>query len=423
MALVWEALMLSTEFPGNRGMFVRKIGQHLKQTTLKTWIDWIPSEAYEINEQKQEITIRTKGKPSTILYSGMNSREEIDKFKSLELGWVAVDQAEELTESDFMAILPRLRLKLPDGGRPHYRALFTANPKQCYFRDRFIISPDPSTQNFIQALPSDNPHLAPGYIEELKKLYKHRPELLKAMIEGSWDIMEGSDIIVKWSWADRARTNQAGLYHDRCGVSVDPSRFGDDETVMYPWIGSGVAGEPDIFGGKDCDAVASRALAMCKRIGGNWIAVDGCGIGGGVIDILHKMCGDEITIMDINSAERADDHSKFYNKRAEMWWEAGELFSESHVRIPDDKVLVGQLSGVTYSYSGGRILVEAKEDIKKRMGRSPDRADACVMGLYAMKRSPILTKAVTNVTSTQEWVDMRSREMAGIGKGYEDMED
>jgi hypothetical protein len=45
----------------------------------------------------------------------------------------------------------------------------------------------------------------------------------------------------------------------------------------------------------------------------------------------------------------------------------------------------GQLTTPTYEYRDGRILIESKAEIKKRLGNSPDRADAYVNGLYALQ--------------------------------------
>lgn len=70
---------------------------------------------------------------------------------------------------------------------------------------------------------------------------------------------------------------------------------------------------------------------------------------------------------------------------------AGDEFDKGRVKLKDDFVLNGQLSSVKFHYTGnGKIQVESKDDVKKRLGRSPDRADAFVMGLYALSYVPTL---------------------------------
>ena len=50
----------------------------------------------------------------------------------------------------------------------------------------------------------------------------------------------------------------------------------------------------------------------------------------------------------------------------------------------NDVKLKGQLTTPTYAFRNGKILIESKSEIKKRLGNSPDRADAYVNGLYAL---------------------------------------
>ena len=107
---------------------------------------------------------------------------------------------------------------------------------------------------------------------------------------------------------------------------------------------------------------------------------------------MKKLRGKNRTwgIYAFNSASKAKDETFFVNKRAEAWWYASGLFNDQKVMIPPDPVLIGQLATPTYKYGrGGRIQIEDKEEIKKRLNRSPDRADAIVMGLYVMPDAPL----------------------------------
>jgi hypothetical protein len=229
--------------------------------------------------------------------------------------------------------------------------------------------------------------------------------------------------VIKWSWADKACNIQyPGVFITKRGVSCDPARFGDDETVIYGWAGSQQI-KRDVFGHKDEDFVAARCLAALKDIDGNWIAVGGGAIGQSVITRLNKIVDDDITVIEVNEASKADDPGKFYNKRAEMYWEAGELMSNGLVSLIHDKVNVGQLSAHTYGYASGRILIDEKDEIKKRIGRSPDYADATVIGLWALKRAPEHLKRRGEPTSTEKWIEIRQREAQGVGINYYDLQD
>jgi hypothetical protein len=89
----------------------------------------------------------------------------------------------------------------------------------------------------------------------------------------------------------------------------------------------------------------------------------------------------------INSAEKSSNDERYYNLRAEMWWHAMEEIQNCNVDYPLDEELRRQLSSVRYKVinSNGKIQLEPKEETKKRLGRSPDRADAFIYGLWALK--------------------------------------
>ena len=71
------------------------------------------------------------------------------------------------------------------------------------------------------------------------------------------------------------------------------------------------------------------------------------------------------------------DPIKYYNKRAEMWGEMLEWFEDEPVSIPIDLELQSQLCGLTKKFdSKERMVLERKEDAKKRGIESPDKGDA-----------------------------------------------
>lgn len=79
----------------------------------------------------------------------------------------------------------------------------------------------------------------------------------------------------------------------------------------------------------------------------------------------------------VNSSNSALDAKKYTNKRAEMWGEMNEWFTNGPVDVPDSDELQADLTQIKYSYDSNNALkMEKKEDMKKRGLRSPDTADA-----------------------------------------------
>jgi len=377
--LCWEAWMLAMEYPGNRGFLGRKRAIDFRDTTFETWKREIPSETYTINEPKREIWFPATG--SMIKYGGLDYRTDIEKFNSAEYGFVGIDQAEEIDGEDFAAVCGTLRILLPNKKRPHYRGLFTANPAICHLRDSFIISPPSKDYEFIQALPSDNPYLDSNYIEQLKILYRHRPELLQAYLHGSWEQLEGADIVIQRAWAEAAATRKPERKGKRL-VTCDPARCGDSDTVIYAFRGTSIVGK-EIYGKKDTMETAGRIRRVRAKYKDEMIYMDAIGIGAGIYDRLREV-GEPVKALNASSSPR--DPKKFKDLRAEMWWTTGEILASGEGSIPNDPILIGQLSSPHYKLtSGGQIQVESKGEMRKRGVPSPDRGDACVMGFYMAK--------------------------------------
>ena len=93
----------------------------------------------------------------------------------------------------------------------------------------------------------------------------------------------------------------------------------------------------------------------------------------------------------MQSGSAAQDKERYANARAEWWWSLRSRFESGDIAIPDDEELVSQLADIRYKInSRGQIQIESKEDMKRRGGSSPDRADALMLafGLSEEERRP-----------------------------------
>lgn len=160
-------------------------------------------------------------------------------------------------------------------------------------------------------------------------------------------------------------------------LGVDVARFGDDVSVIQPRAGRDARTLPVVkFKGLDTVQLARRTADFfneypaCQRI-----FVDGNGVGGGVVDMLRDW---GYPVEDVQSGGRAEDDQRFANKRAEMWALMKEWLGEGC--IAHEQQLYDDLVGPEYSYdSNGRILLERKDQMKKRGLASPDFADALAL--------------------------------------------
>jgi hypothetical protein len=382
--IIQECKIETPEFPIPVGFLGRKRGSDFVKTTLETWKRIIPSGTYVIRPSDREIVIDGKVK---IFYGGLDDENNVAKFNSAEFAFIGVDQAEEISRTDLALLKGTLRLII-NGTKPAYKVLLTANPAPCFLKDDFIVRPD-SKHRFIQALPFDNPYLDASYIESLTEAFKHRPELVRAYVHGSWDDLEGSDTLIKHSWVLSCVDNKIHYNQGRKVTSCDVARFGLDETVIYNFEDYKVV-DQCIYGAKDAVYTASKIVEMAKKNKSLITAIDGDGMGGPVVDMVRNLLKDEpkYGVLEIHSGKVAEQETKFVNARSEMWFNAMDLFAEAQCSIPNDPEMIGQLISVKYSPNGsqGRFMLEKKQETKARLDRSPDRADALIYGLWAHRK-------------------------------------
>ncbi|MHC4290350.1 MAG: hypothetical protein ACYSOF_02040 [Planctomycetota bacterium] len=359
------------------GFMGRKRGVDFTNTTLETWKRFIPEDAYVIKGKPAEIILFDRVK---ILTGGLDNTEIVNKFNSAEYAFYFIDQAEEVDREQIGELRATTRLII-NGKKLPGKGLFTANPAPSFLKEEFILNPTPD-RVFIRALPTDNPHLGTEYIDVLKDSFKHRPELLKAYLEGCWDQLGGHNQLIKDAWLENAGKIKLSPPVTKKLITCDPARYGDDETVIY-YLQNTEISEQVIYGQKDLMHTANVLHCLSRKYDDCLIVVDVCGLGAGLVDRLIEM-GDDV--LGIDNASRSDEPEKYYNLRSEIWCNAAEAFGSGDVVLKTDDVrLIGQLATPTYELRNGKILIESKSEIKKRLGNSPDRADAYVNGLYALQ--------------------------------------
>ena len=165
-------------------------------------------------------------------------------------------------------------------------------------------------------------------------------------------------------------------------LGVDVARFGDDRSVIFPRQGL-QAFKPVTMRGARTTAIAARVAQAQAKWGSELHLVDDTGHWGhGVIDNLITA---QIPALAINFAEKAIN-GRYKNRRAEMWFSMADAV-KAGLALPYIPDLVAELTTPTYTFMNGQILIEEKDQIKKRLGRSPDIADALAL-TYAIPDMP-----------------------------------
>ncbi len=200
------------------------------------------------------------------------------------------------------------------------------------------------------------------------------------------------DGLIPFVWVEeaQARWPLAKAKHEEemaqlSALGVDVARSGTDKTVFARRYGAFVDELEELYGA-DTMEVTGRTVQILNQHGRvGYASVDVIGVGAGVVDRLREQGYDTWAFNGSEKSEQTDisGELEFTNTRAAAWWTLREMLDPANgfnIALPPDDTLLGDLMSPRYRRtSGGRIQVEEKDAIKKRLGRSPDRGDAVVM--------------------------------------------
>jgi hypothetical protein len=180
-------------------------------------------------------------------------------------------------------------------------------------------------------------------------------------------------------------------------IGVDPARFGDDDMVISVFENGQVIDEKTL---PKCDAIAGAgeiAIMQKKHFPQGQIAivVDCDGLGGPYLDCAKHMLPDTLDITWVEFHGSCSDQEivdeQYQNHRAESAFYAKELMEQGLITLNDNEVAREEATGEQYFINlRGKIQIEDKDEIKERLGRSPNVWDARKLAIWGMKFAPLI---------------------------------
>jgi hypothetical protein len=252
----------------------------------------------------------------------------------------------------------------------------------------------PKSRTFIPSSVEDNPfRMETGYKAQLQSL----PEPLRSqMLKGDFGAGVSDDPwqVIPTEWVRLAqerweKEQPRGLSMD--SVGVDPARGGRDNTEISCRFGHWFSEMHSYPGADTPNGPLVASLAVSKAKDKAPIHVDVIGIGASVVDHLEE---NGVHTVAVNNSEKSEEKDKtgnlsFYNIRAQDWWRMREALDpdgDERVALPPCPEIKADLTTPRWKLQARGILVEPKEDIKKRIGRSPDKGDAIVLANRKTKK-------------------------------------
>lgn len=252
----------------------------------------------------------------------------------------------------------------------------------------------PQSRTFIASSLKDNPFLvATGYMATLQAM----PEPLRSqMLYGDFEAGMKDDpwqtIPTAWVEAAQERWTKRQPRPVYTSLGVDVARGGDDATLIARCTNDLYFDELIEHPGKETpDGPTTSAFVIAANPNHAPIHIDVIGVGASPYDFLMQA---RQQVYGVNVSEKATGTDKsgrltFKNQRSQLWWNFRELLDPSNghnVCLPPSRDLLIELTAPLFKVQGSEIYVESREDIIKRIGRSPDRATAVIL---AAIRTPV----------------------------------
>lgn len=259
----------------------------------------------------------------------------------------------------------------------------------------------PTSRTYIPAKVKDNPYyVATGYERQLDAL----PEPYRTHLMGGFRtaFRDADYQVIPSAWIEAAQARWRADGHRpvaMTAMSYDPAGGGADAAELCFRHGGWYAPLVTAKGVETADGSAAAGTIIAHRRNNAPVVVDVGGGYGGAVTLRLRDNG--IAYAGFNGAAASgaktkDGQLRFANKRAEAWWAFREALDPdqdggSDVALPPDPQLRADLAAPTYDVTARGILIESKDALRKRLGRSPGKGDAVVMcfseGNAAVKRS------------------------------------
>jgi hypothetical protein len=381
---LWLIEMCQT-YPGSRWLMGRAKAKTLKETTLNTFFELAGkfkiTNQFEYKEQKGLIKWNNG---SEILLKDLflyPSDPDFNELGSLEITGAFIDECNQIVQKAWQIVKSRIRYKLKEFNLIP-KLLGSCNPSQNWVYTTFY---KPSQQNtlpeyrkFIQALPTDNPHLPSSYLDSLLQLDDSSKQRLYF---GNWDYDNDPSKLCDYDAISDIFTNdhvKPGLKH----ISADLAMQGRDRVIAGLWHGLifEVKIDKQKSTGKEIE-LALKELKNVNGVGNSNIVADSDGLGAYLESYIKN-------IKTFHGGSSAKNKKEFGNLKDECAFKLAEKINNRELKIicslEQEEEIRKELS---VCLKRDNVDVDKKKIIKKdkmksSLGRSPDYLDMLIMRMF-----------------------------------------
>ena len=262
------------------------------------------------------------------------------------------------------------------------KTVMTGNPTRSdgYFYESFHSMRD-SWKCFTVSC-RDSDYVDENFVTDMARKYGEDSNIFRVRVLGEFPL-QSDDVLLPLHLVEAATKRDIEPSPTTSVVwGVDPARMGDDRSCLAKRKGQVLLEPVKSWTKKDLMELAGIIVNEYELT--RWedrpefIYVDSIGIGAGLADRLSEL---DLPAIGIAVSESPSMKDKFMRLRDELYWNCRSFFEGRDVHIPQDDVLISELTNIRYKYlSTGKLKIEAKDEIKRRNGgRSCDVADSFVL--------------------------------------------
>ena len=422
-------MLLMRMYPRSRWAIIRMDLPTLRRTTVPSinkMRDTVGSFLGPVNMTSWEYTA-SNGSKLIIFPESIEEDPELERFNGLEVNGFVLEEANELSVKTKNKCIQRAGAWIipPDAdqsvaiskaiaeGMPEPEAIkkfgpkqplpflfMTFNPADNWVREEIYDPYEAGTLAppwyYLPATMLDNPYLTDAYKESLEELRVKDPEQYERMVLGKWGVIRAPNQLISSDMLAKARQLPAVAGTKREGMDV--ARYGKDSTVHAGVDGNCLVDIVELHHYGIHESTTSLTERVNTRaVEGRNVQVDVVGLGAGVAD---NMRGNGVIVNEFVAGGRPFQRVigyrefggvllkrrslyKFADQWSQAWWEFKELLEAGEIAIrAKHPMLVKDLTAPRYTITNKVIRVESSDEIKERIGRSPDVGVAVVLAFF-----------------------------------------
>lgn len=246
------------------------------------------------------------------------------------------------------------------------------------------------------------------YLHAKREEYGEGSPMWKARVEGefAWDtgntLFKAEDIAKGYDTEIDPSDDALPVL----GVDVSRSKAGDTNTI-YENLG-GRLRFVDEWNDPNAMKTAQKIHDTALGRGATEVRIDGAGLGGPIADRVRELSEGKYDVIEILGGNASPDRNRWYNFRAWSFWSFQDALAKGNIDLDvGDDQLADELLGMDIKkrVSGvDNLLLESKEDMRKRGVKSPNRADAA--NYACVDISPWLGQEPVGTVHTAEYGDL-----------------